>query len=225
MTVTGPVMVQTPAEALQRAKAEARARAEAEARQVPRPPASVGARSEAAAATTPLTTPVPATVEPAVGVDDPTERESEVDANLRLYYEGGIQPLAVPLKPLSQRSSRSRVVTTVYEFYSLACGLRWAVEDHRPVLFTSRWVAKWCRLPGADGGNMAAFRAIRTLKDEGTIRHDETMPGNGAFCYSPVLIEDDADETGPDGVETPEVDVLEHTASEQCQPHLRVVGE
>jgi hypothetical protein len=121
-----------------------------------------------------------------------SDQEAEVDWLLSQHAAGEISPVAVIHRDLPAHATDTMRLVAV--FFALVCGLRYVVDDERPVPFACAWVKAHLGL----AHKMTAHRARRSLVEVGVLSHAGRMPGRGGktgtdlyvpFERAPVFVE------------------------------------
>jgi hypothetical protein len=107
------------------------------------------------------------------GVREEGRREPELTGLIRDHDAGLLKPLDVELGPLPANASPA--MRTVAADIGLLLGLRLAVDDDRPLPYSTRFCAERCGLHD----QAHASRVLRALERVGVIVHAETMTPRG----------------------------------------------
>ena len=113
--------------------------------------------------------------------------EAETYELLKRHETGLLMPHPVSLG--SMPVERTESMRLVAEDIALLLGLRIAVDEDRPLMYSTRfcaWRMGW-RLSSGEWDKKRASRVINKLVSAGVIRHVGDMPGSGTRLYAPPL--------------------------------------
>jgi hypothetical protein len=113
--------------------------------------------------------------------------EAETDELLKRHEAGLLVPHPILLGSMPEGATES--MRLVAEDIALLLGLRIAVDDDRPLMYSTRFCASrmgW-KLTSGEWDKRRASRVLTKLMSAGVIRHVGDMPGSGTRLYAAPL--------------------------------------